>query len=492
MQNGVMLQYFHWYYPTDGSLWNKLKNDASSLAQTGITSVWLPPAFKGDSGQNSAGYDIYDLYDLGEFEQKSSIRTKYGTKQEYLDAIEAAHAAGLQVYADIVVNHLAGADEKEVIKVVKVDLENRNEIISEPYDIEAFTKFNYPNRAGKYSQFVWDHRCFTGIDYDALHDESGIFKILNDAGDSWEEMIGDEKGNYDYLMYADVEFRNAAVREELKRWGKWYFETAKFDGVRLDAVKHITPGFYNEWLDFMRAEVKPDLFAVGEYWAPGNLPLLEKYIEKTDRRMTLFDAALHKNFHEASQLGRDYDLSSVFENSLVNSMPDLAVTVVENHDTQPLQALEAPVAAWFKPLAYALILLRQEGYPSVFYPDIYGANYKDTGKDGNEYDISIEPVNGLDKLLWLRNNKALGEQQDYFDHPNCIGWVRTSINENTACAVIMSNGDEGFKKMILGDHFKGKIFIDYLGNSERTVTISEDGTGDFHCNAGSVAVWIEQ
>jgi hypothetical protein len=41
-----------------------------------------------------------------------------------------------------------------------------------------------------------------------------------------------------------------------------------------------------------------------------------------------------------------------------------AVTLVDNHDTQPLQALEAPVEDWFKPIAYAFILLRKDGYPA--------------------------------------------------------------------------------------------------------------------------------
>jgi alpha-amylase len=42
--------------------------------------------------------------------------------------------------------------------------------------------------------------------------ETAIYTILNDFGDTWEEMIDDEKGNYDYLMYDDIEFRNEAVR----------------------------------------------------------------------------------------------------------------------------------------------------------------------------------------------------------------------------------------------------------------------------------------
>jgi len=87
-------------------------------------------------------------------------------------------------------------------------------------------------------------------------------------------------------------------------------------GVRLDAVKHISPKFYLEWLGYMRS-LQPDLFAVGEYWAPGDLPLLLKYIEATDGQMSLFDAALHHNFHHASQGGRDFDLTTLLSDSLI-------------------------------------------------------------------------------------------------------------------------------------------------------------------------------
>ena len=78
------------------------------------------------------GYDVYDLYDLGEFDQKGSVRTKYGTRQEYIDAINAVHASGMRVMVDIVLNQKAGGDEKEKMKVVKVDPSNRNKAISAP------------------------------------------------------------------------------------------------------------------------------------------------------------------------------------------------------------------------------------------------------------------------------------------------------------------------------------------------------------------------
>ncbi|MDI8752022.1 hypothetical protein MJH54_31455, partial [Salmonella enterica subsp. enterica serovar Montevideo] len=71
-----------------------------------------------------------------------------------------------------------------------------------------------------------------------------------------------------------------------------------------------------------------------------------------------------------------------------------------NHDTQPLQALEAPVEPWFKPLAYALILLRENGVPSVFYPDlprsagIIAVNLN----DGDEL-IGVDLTSGSDEVM---------------------------------------------------------------------------------------------
>ncbi|RYY55567.1 MAG: alpha-amylase, partial [Chitinophagaceae bacterium] len=329
-----MLQFFHWYIPADGSLWNHAAESADYLKSLGVNSVWLPPAYKAKDGADSPGYDTYDLWDLGEFDQKGSVRTKYGTKEEYLKASKALQERGIQVYADIVFNHKGGADELELISVRRVDPENRNEFTSDPFDIEAYTKFTFPGRAGKYSDFVWNHTCFSGVDFASNLNETAIFSIINEWGDDWEDVIDSEKGNYDYLMFADVEFRNPAVREELKKWGEWFLNETSPSGFRLDAVKHMSPKFFNEWLDHMRS-IKGDLFAVGEYWAPGELPLLLKYIDVTGNRMSLFDSSLHHNFHHASTVGKDYDLTRILDESLVQARPDLAVTVVDNHDTQP-------------------------------------------------------------------------------------------------------------------------------------------------------------
>jgi len=490
MQNGIMIQFFHWYSQDDGSLWKYLANEAPKLADLGVTAAWLPPAYKGTEGSTSRGYDVYDIYDLGEFDQKGSVRTRYGTKDEYLACIKALQENGITAYADVVLNHMGGADEKEKVWVKKVDQENRNEFISDSYEIEAFTKFTFPGREGKYSDFVWDSKCFTGVDYDDINKETAVFSIQNEYGDGWDEVIDSEKGNFDYLMFSDIEYRNEHVREEIKRWGKWYLETANFNGIRLDAIKHISPKFICEFIDYMRT-LKPDLFVVGEYWAPGDLPLLQKYLDATAGRMTLFDASLHRNLFDASNKGRGYDMRRIFDGSLVKEAPTFAVTIIDNHDTQPLQALEAPVNPWFKPLGYALILLREKGYPCIFFPDLYGASYKDKGKDGNEYEIFLPKCEELDCLLKARKDFAYGQERDYIDHQNCIGWTREgNEDDRTGCAVLMSNGDNGTKHMEVGQKFAGRTFIDYLGYSEGEIVIDENGWAEFYVNGGKVAVWV--
>ena len=104
MKNGIMMQYFEWNLPNDGQFWNKLKEDAPHLEEIGVTAVWIPPAYKGKE-QNDVGYGTYDLFDLGEFDQKNTVRTKYGTKQELQDAIKALHDHHVDVYLDAVMNH---------------------------------------------------------------------------------------------------------------------------------------------------------------------------------------------------------------------------------------------------------------------------------------------------------------------------------------------------------------------------------------------------
>ncbi|WP_252234174.1 MULTISPECIES: alpha-amylase [unclassified Clostridium] len=480
MKNKTMMQYFEWYYPNDGSLWNKVKEHSKKLSKKGITALWLPPAYKGVGGINDVGYGAYDLYDLGEFDQKGTIRTKYGTKEQYLDAINEAHNNNIEVYADTVFNHKAGADESECVKAQLVDSNNRNNIIGEEKEIRSFTVFNFSGRNDKYSSYKWNAKDFDGVDFDDLTKQNGIFKFV---GKEWEQDVDDENGNFDFLMCADLDIDSRDVVEELKTWGKWYINECKLDGFRLDAIKHIKFDFFTEWLNDIRSKKGDNVFAVGEYWS-GDINKLKYYISKSQNVMSLFDVPLHYKFFEASNLEENFDMRTLTQNTLLDYDEKISVTFVDNHDTEPGQALESWVKPWFKLIAYTFILTRQEGYPCIFYGDYYGIPEK--GFEGFK--------NQLDMILNVRKDYAYGDQCDYFDDKNIIGWTRQGdlMHDNSGVAVLISNGNGGSKRMSMGCENISTTFIDITGNIQEEILIDNEGNGIFKVNNKSYSIWIKK
>lgn len=482
--NGVMMQLFHWYTPADGSHWQTIASRAAEFAKAGITAAWLPPAYKGSAGANDVGYGVYDLYDLGEFEQKGSVRTKYGTKDEYLAAIKALQSAGIEVYADIVLNHRDGADETEKIKATPYFGDGRTRPTNDLVEVEVWTKFIFPGRGDKYSSFKWNWKHFDAVNYCTnRQDPVGTVYLLE--GHEFDDYVDQEKGNFDFLLGCDYDLQNKDVRMELVNWAHWYFDTTGVDGFRLDAIKHISSWAFPPFLDHMRRYGERELFTVGEYWT-NDVKTLHWYLSATGGKMSLFDVPLHMNLHRASRAGGHYDMRRIFDGTLTKEQPSKSVTFVDNHDSQPLQALESSVDPWFKPLAYALILLRAEGYPCVFLADYDGAEYEDKG-----IKISLPSHKFLlDIMLKARRDYAYGKQIDYFDHADCIGWTRLGDETHRkAMAVILSEGPGGTKPMNIGR--PNAKFVDLTKHIAGEITANKDGWADFRCNGGSVSVWVE-
>jgi alpha-amylase len=473
-----MFQYFEWNNRADGSLWRELAGRAKELKNLGTTAVWMPPAYKSMDGATGTGYAAYDLYDLGEFDQKGSVRTKYGTRDEYVAAVQAVRAAGMHAYADVVLNHKIGGDETEEVEVEEISFDNRNEVASPPYKIRAWSHYRFPGRGGKYSPFQWHWQHFNAFGANAdAPDERKIYRV---TGKSFSGEVSFEFGNFDYLMGADVDTYHPEVREDLFRWGEWYLETVPVDGFRLDAIKHIPASFYKDWFQHLRRRFSGrEVFGVGEYWT-GNVAELQGYLAATDGVMRLFDVPLHFNLHQASKGGKGYDLRQVFDGTLVKENPLMAVTFVDNHDSQPGQSLESWVGDWFKPLAYALILLRRDGYPCLFYGDYFGNQEEGTNL------VSHRKL--IDDFLLARAKHTYGDQHDHFDHPNCVGWVWSGDEGHPgSMVVLMSNGEAGVKRMktFYGEH----TFRDVTGHWPEPVTTDANGEGEFKCPAGKVSVW---
>jgi alpha-amylase len=440
--NPLMFQAFHLYLPANGKLWEELQEKAIYLASVGFTSVWLPPAYKGENGIFDNGYNVYDLFDLGEFNQRRTIPTKYGTREQFIYAVDNLKNAGLQVYADI------------VFKVFGYGLKTRESFFPNDllvtWDGKPYIRLIFPGRRDKYSSFKWD---------------------------SWQP--------------SEINVNNEQVRGELFYWGEWFLDTTDVDAFRLDAIEHIPAWFFVQWRNHLCNHAQKNLFFVGEYWTL-SVHRLHQYIEATQGCISLLDVPLHFNFFHASKAGVDYDMRQILDNTLMQQQQTLAVTFVDNHNTQPLASFESTVEPWFKPLAYALILLRKEGFPCVFYADYYGADYEKVGRNGNHHHISMPSHRWvIDKFLYARKHYAYGSQYDYFDHFNTIGWTRLGDEDNPkAMAVLMSNGSEGYKPMQVGK--SNAKFYDVTEQVQEHVLTNLDGWGEFYCKSKSVSVWIEQ
>jgi alpha-amylase len=327
---GVMMQAFHWDCPRVDSRefawWTFVQGRLPSLARVGFTALWLPPVHKAANiAGASMGYDPYDYYDLGEFDQKGSVKTWFGSRQELQALIQAAHGHGMSVVADMVINHSSGADGEEVNPIT---------------GLSRWTKFQ--PKSGKFTR-DWD--CFHPCRYETWDD--GTF------GDM-----------------PDLSHRNPYVFGEILKLTRWLVEEIGFDGFRYDFVKG-----YGTWIvtaiqeyRYLRNGLPFKPYGVGEDWDSART--IDNWITETnawnDNPVDAFDFPL-RDMLKALRDVYGFSLRNLATwETVVKKQPMGAVTFVENHDTRDG---EKPIVR-DKLLAYAYILTH-EGYPCIFWKDYY-------------------------------------------------------------------------------------------------------------------------
>ncbi|KAJ3999441.1 glycoside hydrolase family 13 protein [Lentinula boryana] len=417
--NPLMIQFFTWDSEATGtSWWKHFENEIPTLAEMGFTQVWLPPPNKA-AHPEGRGYDAYDLWDLGEFDQKGAVATRWGSKEELLSACRVAREHQVDIIIDAVLNHKLGADRVEKFKAVTVDPQNRLREL-ERKEIEGWTVFEFPGRGTKYSALHWNQEHFTGLDWDNSTQTKGVFKIVGKGHKGWSKNVDKELGNYDYLLGVDIDHRHPQG-----------FQTTGAVGFRLDAIKHIDRKFTLRFLENSRKSTNSRMFSVAEYWS-GNINAVLPYTRTFKGETAFFDVPLHMNFHHASQHYSRYDLRNVMNDSLVKIKPGHAVTFVDNHESKDKVLKAGWVGDHFKIQAYALILLRGTGYPCVFYGDLY--------PNSECYNENI--AQNLKLLIKARKLYAYGGTEDYPSSKNCVGFVRLGDSTHSGCAVILSNREE--------------------------------------------------
>ena len=388
---GVMLQAFYWDCPRiekkEFKWWKHVSKQIPALAEVGFTSLWLPPVHKAANlGGFSMGYDPYDYYDLGEFDQKGTVPTWFGTKQELLNLIETVHSHGLSLIADVVINHNSGADESEV-----------NPLTGQ----ERWTLFN-----PKSERFPRNWECFHPSIYE-----------------SWDEgTFGD---------MPDLSHRNPYVYAEILKMTRWLIEEIGFDGFRYDYVKGYGANTITAIQEYryMRDGKPFSPYGVAEFW--GDAQSIEHWVDLANFSNTnpvdAFDFPLRELLKTlCDRYGFSLRELATGE-TVLRKQPQTAVTFVENHDLRD----EGRPIINDKLLAYSYILTH-EGYPCVFWQDYFSYNL---ALEGSPNGIAAlvraheKYAGGNTQTLWLDDNLYIMQRTGFEDKPGLI-YVLNNYGDN--------------------------------------------------------------
>lgn len=193
--------------------------------------------------------------------------------------------------------------------------------------------YEFPGRGDTYSamKYHWWH--FTGIDWDDSQKKNAIYKIVA-PNKTWATDVSKENGNYDFLMFADLDYSCPDVQQDVLKWGEWIGTELPLNGMRIDAVKHFSSAFQRRFIDRLRKVFGPDYFVIGEYWTSDVKPILE-YLEKMEYRLSMIDAPLTVRLSSISQSDGG-DLRKIFDHTLVKQKPGNAVVSVILYNKYPL------------------------------------------------------------------------------------------------------------------------------------------------------------
>ena len=129
-------------------------------------------------------------------------------------------------------------------------------------------------------------------------------------------------------MGLDLAYDLPEVEAVVLAWGKWLADTLPLRGIRFDAIKHFSADFLEKFVKQMDEKYGKGWFFVGEFWKD-SLEDMHSYLDRMDKKFSLFDAPLVHNFSAISQAD-SADIRQVFDDTLVQSRPVNAVVSADH------------------------------------------------------------------------------------------------------------------------------------------------------------------
>jgi glycosidase len=266
-----------WFHGGDlAGLRGSCTGDATGLARIkalGFTSIWITPPFGQKAVQgDSAGYHGYWITDF------TAPDPHLGTAAEFGAMVDCAHALGLKVILDVVVNHTADVVSLTGGSAGYVGPEQvpYRDCRGRPFRPVDYVGKPFPCMSARFMPRV---PVLIGADRTAkkpawlndptrYHDRGDI-----DFGSCNTTCL--EQGDFYGLDDLFTERRDV-VQGLAEVYGDW-IERYKIDGIRIDTARHVNAGFFHRWLPAItaaarRAGVK-DFSAFGEVFDSDTLAL---------------------------------------------------------------------------------------------------------------------------------------------------------------------------------------------------------------------------
>lgn len=253
----VMIQLFN-------TSWKDMADKMPELSEAGYGAIWIPPPTKG-SGGLSVGYDLWDPFDLGGKDQRSTVRTRYGTEAEFLRMVQTAHRFGIRIYIDNIMNHRA-FDIPGYNESTPIDLYPG--MVPEDFHLRV-TEDGFYRKWDNVSDWndAWQvqNRNFSDL-IDIAHETPNV-NFGRTEGSTYSKVAFVRHPNnpefYDHhptlgyvgfgntnitagLIASNQSYYTEDVGGYLIRAARWLMERSKADGLRLDAVKHVPDYFFGQ------------------------------------------------------------------------------------------------------------------------------------------------------------------------------------------------------------------------------------------------------